>query len=175
MYASVLKLFIEYCEKNHKDLSKIDLNGIVVTSESITEDARSRASKMFNCTVLSRYSSLETGIIAHQCPDGSSFHVNRANYHVELLDLNSNKPAEENEFGRVVVTDLYSYGMPLIRYDIGDIAKWSIKECPCGRKGPSFSEIGGRLTDNLIDDKGELISWGVVNTIIWKYEEIKDI
>jgi phenylacetate-CoA ligase len=49
--------------------------------------------------------------------------------------------------GEVVLTGLVNYAMPLIRYRVGDTARFSAQACPCGRGMPVIEEIGGRMDD----------------------------
>ena len=47
--------------------------------------------------------------------------------------------------GTVVVTGLMNDAMPLIRYDMGDIATLVPGyQCPCGRRAPVIERIDGR-------------------------------
>ncbi|MGL4291466.1 MAG: hypothetical protein ACRCVA_34265, partial [Phreatobacter sp.] len=50
----------------------------------------------------------------------------------------------EGETGRVVITTLYNYAMPLIRYEIGDYATVGPREASCGRALPTLTRIVGR-------------------------------
>ena len=46
--------------------------------------------------------------------------------------------------------------MPLIRYDIGDLAAWG--ECPCGKIDfPAFSTILGKIRGSLLHRNGERV------------------
>ena len=56
-------------------------------------------------------------------------------------------PAPPGEMGEVVLTGLVNYAMPLIRYRVGDTARFATESCPCGRGMPVIEEIGGRLDD----------------------------
>src|SRR5690606_9530474 len=62
------------------------------------------------------------GVLANQDPSGEFFHLNQANYFIEILKQDSQEPAELGELGRIVVTDYFNMSMPLVRYDIGDLA-----------------------------------------------------
>ena len=53
---------------------------------------------------------------------GTVFRLNKANCKIELLDLDSDEPVSMGQPGRVVVTDMTNRAMPMIRYDIGDVA-----------------------------------------------------
>ena len=87
------------------------------------------------------YSSEEAGYIALQCPLGA-YHVQAENVLVEILDENGNACAP-GEIGRVVITTLHNFAMPLIRYAIGDYARAG-RPCACGRGLPVLQQILGR-------------------------------
>ncbi|MDY0142875.1 MAG: hypothetical protein RBR97_13375 [Bacteroidales bacterium] len=171
-YASCLKEFAIYCNEQGDKPEDFKLKGIITGSEKLDPKARNIAEKVFGCPVLSRYSSLETGIIAHECPEEKTFHLNTSSYFVEILHPTKDEPVKVGEIGRVVITDLFNYGMPLIRYDIGDLAAFSQAECSCGRKGPCLSQIEGRIVENVTDTNGELVSWVAINDIMWPFNDV---
>ncbi|GGZ93859.1 hypothetical protein [Algibacter mikhailovii] len=115
---------------------------------------------------MSRYSSEEIGIVAHQTIDSQEhFIVNNASYYIELLKFDEDTPAEAGEHGRIVVTDLFNYSMPIIRYDTGDIAKM-LKTDDGTLK---FESIEGRRMDLIYDTQGNLISSFVVYTNFYPF------
>jgi phenylacetate-CoA ligase len=81
--------------------------------------------------VTREYGSPECRGIAYQCPEHGGHHVAAESYIVEVL--NDGRPAQANEIGDVVVTDLDSFSVPLIRYRIGDRAVAVGGTCVCGR------------------------------------------
>src|SRR5260370_22292708 len=61
--------------------------------------------------------------------------------------------------GRIVITDLLNLSMPLIRYEIGDVAACAEDQnCPCGRNLPLLTGVQGRTTDFLRLPDGRHIS-----------------
>lgn len=52
-------------------------------------------------------------------------------------------PAAPGELGRVILTSLGNLVMPLINYDVGDLAVAG-PACPCGRGFPTLAAIEGR-------------------------------
>jgi phenylacetate-CoA ligase len=58
------------------------------------------------------------------------------------------------EYGRVVVTALYNYAMPFIRYETGDYARAGALLCACGRGLPSIENIGGRARNLIVMSDG---------------------
>ena len=72
----------------------------------------------------------ELGYLALQCPTAERYHVMSELVLVEVLD-EQGRPCRPGETGRVVVTDLHNYAMPLLRYDLGDYAQVG-EPCSCG-------------------------------------------
>ncbi|MFL1895414.1 CoF synthetase [Aquimarina sp. 2-A2] len=146
----------------------LSIESAIAISESLNPLTKKKFSQNFSVELLSRYSNIENGIIAQQ-PLGNHDHyiINEASYFVEILELNSNNSVNVGEVGRIVITDLFNYAMPLIRYDTGDLGSFSIQE---GRK--VFSTVYGRQIDVLTDTSGRLITHNLV-LIVNKYLEIK--
>src|SRR5690606_35186909 len=111
----------------------------------------------------SRYSTEETGVLAHQCRTAGGHHLNTASYVFEFLKLDADIPAEPGEPARIVVTDLFSYGMPLIRYDIGDVGVLGADSCSCGCQLPVLLEIQGREVEQVYDVVGQRVSPFAIN------------
>lgn len=172
-YGSVIDRFSKFCSAQGDSPATFSLKGIISTAEHLSEQSRARAESVFGCPVLRRYATLETGILAHECLEGRRYHINNGNYHIEFLKTDCDAPAQPGETARIVVTDLRSYAMPLIRYDIGDLAIVDNEPCSCGRKGLTIKELMGRTTDNLINDQGQIVSWLAVNNAMWAFLGIK--
>ena len=75
---------------------------------------------------------------------------------VEFLD-EDDRPVQNGGLGRVVVTDLATEAMPLIRYDIGDMGRPSSDTCLCGVKLPLMEIVEGRKEDFIQTKEGRLI------------------
>ena len=71
---------------------------------------------------------------------------------VEILNERGEDCAP-GEIGRVVVTPLANFAMPLLRYDIGDYAEVG-DPCPCGRGLPVLRRVLGRERNMLVAPDG---------------------
>ncbi|HEV7500608.1 MAG TPA: phenylacetate--CoA ligase family protein, partial [Vicinamibacteria bacterium] len=67
------------------------------------------------------------------------------------------RPTADGEEGNVVVTDLYNYGMPFVRYANGDRALAGWGACTCGRGLPLLKQVVGRRLDRLTTPDGRMI------------------
>ncbi|GAA4935247.1 phenylacetate--CoA ligase family protein [Algibacter agarivorans] len=164
-FASSLESITKFIDENKIRLNYINLNSIIANSEYLNSYTKTKMSEYFGVEVLSRYSSEEIGIVAHQTiksPD--SFIINHASYYIEVLNFNNDTHVELGEFGRIVVTDLFNYAMPMIRYDTGDIAKLSMED-----KITKFELVEGRKMDLVYDSSGNKVSSFVVYTKFYRY------
>jgi phenylacetate-CoA ligase len=170
-YSSALELICRYLDKNNSDRISGKIKSIISISEALNDYTRNRLLYYFNTPVFSRYSNLENGIIAQQTPEGElKFLVNTASYHLEILKMESDEPEEQGKPGRIVVTDLFNYAMPMIRYDTGDIGSFESENSVPGKI--FLSQVEGRKLDLLYDTRGELVSSYIVYKNMWKYLEI---
>ncbi len=112
-----------------------------------------------------RYATQELGLVAHECKICNSYHLNTASHYFEFLKLDNNEPAEPNEPARLIVTDLYSHAMPLIRYEIGDIVTRNTQtdKCPGALKVKS---IQGCVNDVIYNPNGTIVNWAVIEDIL---------
>src|SRR6185312_15465562 len=102
--------------------------------EILEPDCRAQCEEAFGVKVIDMYSSQEVGYIALECPQEEQYHVQSENLFVEVLD-EAGRACQPGEVGKVVVTTLHNFAMPLLRYDIGDYAEVGAP-CRCGRNLP---------------------------------------
>lgn len=111
-------------------------------SATLTEGMRDRVEQATRLPVYQSYGLNEIGIVAHRCESGR-YHVNAEHCLVEIVD-EAGSPCRAGETGRILVTGLTNYAMPLIRYDTGDLGVAMEGGCDCGRTLPSFGTVFGR-------------------------------
>ncbi|MBR9766383.1 MAG: hypothetical protein GYB53_23440 [Rhodobacteraceae bacterium] len=129
--------------------SDLRIEAILTAGEVLTPRIRALCAEGLGAKVIDSYGCQELGKIALQCehPEGG-LHIATSNVLVEVLD-DEGRQVRPGGTGRVVLTSLYNYAMPFIRYDIGDYATLSDKPCPCGRNQPVLAQVHGRRR-NLI-------------------------
>jgi len=121
------------------------LKGVIAISEQLTPQMARHAQKTFGVPIFQNYGLNEVGIVATKCREGNRYHVHTEHCLVEICD-ESGKPCAPGETGKILVTSLNNYAMPLIRYDTDDLAVAVEGPCPCGRTLPSFGEVTGRYS-----------------------------
>ena len=140
--------------------AQLSLKGISTLGETLTPEMRQYCRTAFSCRVADMYSSQEMGYMALQCPRHDHYHIQLENCIVEILDDN-NAPCRPGQTGRVVVTSLQNYIMPLLRYEIGDYAIAGAG-CDCGITLPVIKRVIGR-TRNLVKYPDGRKSWPSYN------------
>lgn len=97
----------------------------------------------------------EANQIGYQCPHlkGDYHHLAEDYNYFEIID-EQNNPISDESLGRLLVTGLHKTNFPVIRYMIGDAARFVHKPCLCGS------------LDRVIEYKGrwdDIISLGLMN------------
>lgn len=149
--------------------------GIVATSMMLLEHERDSIEEAFNCKVTNRYGCEEVGLIAVECEIHKGMHINSP--HIILECLNEyNQPVEPGTPGKLVITDLNNYGMPLLRYRVEDVGVLSERRCECGRTTPLLEKLEGRVADFLKKaDGGQVAGVSLVERTLTKIPGIEQM
>jgi phenylacetate-CoA ligase len=115
--------------------------------EALPADLHALCREAWGIPVVDMYSSNECGYIALQCPQTSHYHVMAESLLVEVID-DEGRACAPGQTGRIVVSTLHNFAMPLIRYEIGDLAEVGAP-CSCGRGLPVMTRILGRQRNML--------------------------
>lgn len=129
---------------------------IVVGAEKLHPFQRNLIESVFAAPVFETYGSREFMLIGAECDRHAGLHLTSEHLLVEILDDNG-QPTPAGEDGNVVITDLYNYGMPFVRYATGDRALAGWGACPCGRGLPLLRKVLGRRIDVLRTPDGRRI------------------
>lgn len=133
------------------------LRKIFSGSEILEDSLRERLRRVFGAEVSDNYGSTEA-FLAWECPQ-QSYHVNAEHVLLEIVNENG-RPTAPGAMGRVLVTTLHNYLMPLVRYEIGDYAIAAQGGCRCGRTLPRIGQILGREINLFVDSDGKrFVPW----------------
>lgn len=146
-----------------------NLKVICTTSEMLTDVDRSIIADAFGVSVYDSYGLREAGLIGHEC-EHFTMHTMDEQVILETIDPETLKPVAGS--GELVVTNIMSPAMPIIRYRTGDIVELSHAPCPCGRTLSSIKISGGRIADFIITDQGK---WVVGYSFIYICRSVKGI
>jgi phenylacetate-CoA ligase len=153
-------LLAPVCRRIRERGLKLRLQGIVGRSNTLTDEARKLCRSVLKSRISDQYGAEEVGHIASECPACGAYHISAESVLVEVLD-EQGKPCAPGETGRVIVTSLYNYAMPFIRYEIGDYATAGSSRPSCAVKLPRLDRIIGRYRNAYVRADGRVIYPGV--------------
>jgi len=130
-------------------------NAILTGAEQLHDFQREVIEKAFNASVYNTFGCREFMLIAAECQQEKSLHINNDHLVIEVIDENNNQL--KGQSGDIIITDLYNYGMPLIRYANGDKATIEHKACACSNPLPIISSVDGRKLDIIKTTSGATI------------------
>lgn len=151
-YPSNLQALTEHIRRHRLHLPS--LREIRTIGETLSTGLRAACQDVWGVKVVDLYSSQEAGYIALECPDQpGTYHAQSEDVLVEIVD-DQGRPCAAGEIGRILVTTLHNFAMPLLRYEIRDYAEAGGK-CTCGRGLPTIARILGRQRNMLVMPNGE--------------------
>ena len=141
-YPSNLELLIEEAEAGRLKISPV----LIMTGGEYLSDAlRKRLSDTFHCYVQTSYSCTEGGTVACECRE-KHFHINDDWLIVEPVDQEGKPVPDGVRSDKILLTNLYNYTQPFIRYEVTDRVIMHHEACSCGNPSP-WIELEGRTDD----------------------------
>lgn len=131
---------------------------IIASVQMLYPPMRELIQEVFGCRVYDCYGAAEVGRVAGECRCGN-LHLFSFACRAEVLDPQG-QPTPPGEEGRIIVTPLHNLAMPLLRYEIGDMALRPTAECSCGSALPLLGRIRGRVTEHFVAPDGRVIYGG---------------
>jgi len=136
-----LRLIAE--EQKERPMRIAPLDQILTLADRVDDSLRELVQEVFGANIVDRYSSVEFGMIALQCPKHNHLHVIAPNVYVEVVDEND-EPVPIGTPGRILITSLHGFAMPLFRYEQGDIVTMG-ESCDSGITWPIIESVHGRV------------------------------
>lgn len=167
-YVSAFTQICKYLDKIESPPIDCGVTSVIAVAEALSDYCRQSMQKYFGVPVVSRYSNMENGILAQEYPGQRHFNINWASYVIEILHEDRDEPVPYGTPGRIVLTDLFNYLMPMIRYDTGDLG---IME-PDANGTPVLRSVLGRSADMIYNTRGEMVNPTIVLELKY-YPEIR--
>lgn len=157
IYPSALRELLVYCRA--RGIVIPQLRQVRTLSELLPEATRALCREVWGLEIVDMYSTQENGYLALQCPDHPHYHAQSEAVFLEVLN-EKGEACRPGEVGQVVVTPLWNFAMPMIRYAVGDLAELG-EACPCGRGLPVLKRILGRTRDMIVYPDGRK-AWALI-------------
>ncbi len=149
-YTSALWIIAQHIKKYGLELHP---EMVIISAEYMPELWKEEMQEIFKCPVHNLYGGTEAAPIALSLKSNSNLTVFNDFYYTEIINDNGTV-APIGVPGRILVTDYANRYMPLIRYEIGDVAEWDTSQV-----GPfdSFKEVKGRINDVFVLPGGKIV------------------
>jgi phenylacetate-CoA ligase len=156
-FSSSLYVLAQYLLRREESISTV--KGITSTGDTLYPVYREAVEKAFGTQVLDYYGAGGEGIhLASQTYEsGGRYLLHPENALVEFLGPEG--PVGPGELGRIVLTQFHNDAMPLVRYELGDLAVPAPEEafCPSGRTLPLMERVEGRVPDLIVVPDGSFL------------------
>jgi len=152
------------------------LKGVIPISETLYSHQRSAIAKAFQSdNILSSYGLSEKVAIAGELPGQPDVYEFEPLYGItELVDDEGASIDEIGRVGRIVGTGFISTGMPLLRYDTGDVGELVRKATRANKHRLRLKGIRSRWGQEfIVADNGALISIAAINIHSPAYSKIQ--
>ena len=168
-YASTYEFLAKYLKSCQDTPDMFRTRAFISSSEVLGLEMKKLVKETVGCDIIDRYANEENGFLAQTGDCSEEFYVNTASFFVEVLKQESDEPCEVGEVGRIVVTDLYNFAVPLVRYDTGDLA---IKAEEKDGWTTVLKTIQGRRSDIIYDTKGKTMTSHTFGVHMWSFEKL---
>lgn len=142
---------------------------VSVTAEQLYDFQRKEIVRAFGGNLYDQYGCGECGSMAFECMAHNGLHQAFEHSIMEVLD----EEGRNERSGKVVLTNLDNFAMPLIRYENGDLVTLAEKDCSCGRHSMLISRIDGRIYDVFEGKNGKKVHGGYLDEVLLKYDLLK--
>lgn len=177
--ASNLVQMENYSKKNNLLYNPQFIKKLIIIGEAIrNRDLKlnqlgKRIQKIFpNADIYSTYANTECCLSFCECEGGCGGHLHPNLGYAEIVD-NQGNVLPDGEIGRLIITTFGVQGMPLIRYDTGDLTFINKEQCVCGKRSLRIGPILGR-TKQIIKLKGVSIGVNVLEEAILAIPSVLD-
>lgn len=148
-YVSSLQQFAQFLLDHN--LSIPGIKAVIAAAEPVYQSTRDLILDAFQAPLFNSYGSREFMSIAAECEYRDGLHIHAENLLVEVENNPNGAGAE------LLITDLHNFGMPFIRYRIGDLGSFRDSNCCCGRGLPLLLRVEGRILEVLRTADGRTV------------------
>jgi len=127
---------------------------VMCAADPLTSKMRDTIRTAFQVEPVNFYAASESIGLAAECDSHQGFHLFDDWHCFEIVD-DDLKYVEPGEPGRLLLTNLYNYTQPLVRYQLDDEIILDDKPCECGCSFPHIKSIAGRQEEFLWFEKGD--------------------
>jgi phenylacetate-CoA ligase len=118
--------------------------------------------------------STEISNFGFECVAQKGTHVIESMFYAECLDPETLEPVQPGQVGELVLSNLCTESMPLLRYRIKDLVRFTLEPCDCGR---TFLRLDGGIlgrSDDMFQFAGVNIFPSAIENLIREVEDFSN-
>ena len=148
----------DFAKKMGVDLSKTSVRIVITGGEPGAQvpSTKKQIETTWGAKNYDDVGSTEISNFGFECVAQQGTHVVESMFLSEVIDPGTGKSLNPGQEGELVLTNLCCESMPLIRWRMGDIVKFDVKKCDCGR---TFLRLDG----GVIGRADDMFQFGGVN------------
>jgi len=176
-YASAVRNLAQYVSDRGLDVGD-GLASVICTAEYMPQAWRDEIALALRAPVFCYYGCGEIHSIAYECDGVADYLVAQEHVVLEVQGDDNGEGFCDRGRGEAVITALFNYAMPLIRYSNGDAIEVGYRDT-----GPQFQRIlhlEGRVVDQLVAADGHRVSGALIPHMVlrsripaWKYQVVQ--
>ena len=167
-YCGTPSFLFQLLQKAREGNVPLQLEVAFVAAEMLPESLRGDI-ESFGVRCLQGYGTADLGCLAYECVEKGGWHLHPETI-VEVLDLETGKPAAPGQPGEIVAT-IFDEAYPLVRFATGDIGTLAPDQrCACGRTAPKLAGLLGRVGD-AVKVKGMFVRGGQMEAVLKRFPE----
>lgn len=170
---STIRPVVEYFDEHGCNIPRV--KAAYTTAEGLDNRTRTLLEKYIADEVFEIYGTTESGALAWECRSHDGLHLAEDRAIFEFVD--TALPDSKN----LIVTSIDSLGMPLIRYEVGDlVGPPTLSDCSCGCRFRIVNKVEGRIFDTVTLASGTEVSpihlTDAMESIRWvrRYQIVQD-
>lgn len=153
-YPSTIYVLARHLEEQGATLP---LQCVLTSSETLLPLQRELIERQFQCRVYDAYSQAERSMFSAECDRHEGHHLHSEFGIAEIVDDDS-APVPRGSCGMVLATGLWNFGMPLFRYEVGDVSGYQEGACSCGRGLPLLQPVTTKAEDIVVTPDGRFVT-----------------
>lgn len=166
-YVSSLEAFCRWLVATGRARTLPGIRSAIAAAEPVYGSTRELVGEALGVPLFNTYGSREFMSIAGECQLHDGLHIHTENLVVE------SEAGKAGETSALLITDLHNFGMPFLRYRIGDFGALTTEPCGCGRGLPRLRAIEGRQLDVLRTADGRIVPGEFFPHLFKEFPEVR--
>lgn len=170
VFSGITSVVLNSLRDIHKKDSSLKIEKIYYGGEHIYEADRLEMESKVGVSLIAApgYGTVDTWYLGYQCDNSKpgEFHAHDDQVYLEIVNESTGNHCKVEEAGMLYATAFPRRLTPIVRYMVGDRAKWVDESCKCGRTTPKFLLLG--RGDDVLRIGYDSIDYAAIQLLVTK-------